>query len=163
MRLANLIIGIISGLVMFIGIMVPFFFLVGFGFISFFLAAMGADMNDPSLTWVVWLTIFALLISLSAIAVFVLSGLAFSASKKIQVRKYVKFQTADCICILMSLIMEIIFVSKLGILGQDQELHALVMMYYLWPVIQGGLLAAMIALTVLHVKKTEYTETTRVI
>ena len=70
---------------------------------------------------------------------------------------------ADCICILMSLIVEIIFVSKLGILGQDQELHALVMMYYLWPVIQGGILSAMITLTVLYAKKTEYIEITRVI
>ena len=149
----NLILEILSVFLMSVGVIMPFYFLVGFGFIAFFLGAMGADMNDPIFKWAGTIIIPVLLIGVGCIAVLVLGGLAFFASLKNQVRKYVKYQIADCVCIVVVIISEIVIAVWNSVFGQDPDTRYIMVAYILLPSIQGVILAVIITLTALQVKK----------
>lgn len=152
MRVANLVLGILSGLIMLAGLIFPAAFLLGFGMISFFIGALGGDMVNEFTQWGTTIAFPVLLIALSNLAVIFLSGVAFAMGKK-NIRAYIGLQIANFVCLVITIISEVIIADWLGIFRADPDMWYISDVYCLWPVIQVGILAAMIVLTVCFVKK----------
>lgn len=149
MKRTNVLIGICSSIIMFIGDIFPLWVTLGTKMIKSFVESItSVDADDPFYQVEAGVSVPAEVLLIIAILVFVLSIYAYTPGRRTPVRKYVTIQTLLCVLMAGSIVCECLLVS--WVKGMEADY---VDLYIAWPIIGAVLLVGKIALTITEARQ----------
>ena len=151
-KIANLILGIVTALIIIVGDVFPLMGGIVLTFaevLGYFIAGLD-PLSGPARTFGGFPTlILTILLAVFAILIFIFSIVAFFLAKKLHFKTTAAFYITNCVLSVLAVAIEVYCALWLNSEIYESVYHVI---YYAWPVIGGLLAIAMIVLTVLGLK-----------